>query len=49
MGLTKFQQEKYSMPALFTNQFLAVQNKTCLAIYSIYSTLQKFLQLKFRI
>ena len=29
--------EKYSMRALFTNQFRAVQNKTCLAIYSIYS------------
>ena len=26
-----------NMPALFTNQFHAVQNKTCLAIYSIYS------------
>ena len=29
-----FNREKYSMPALFTNQFHAVQNKTCLAIYS---------------
>ena len=29
--------EKYGMRALFTNQFRAVQNKTCLAIYSIYS------------
>ena len=27
------------MPALFTNQFYAVQNKTSLAIYSIYSVL----------
>ena len=27
------------MPALFTNQIHAVQNKTCLAIYSIYSIL----------
>ena len=27
------------MPALFTNQFRAVQNKTCLAIYSLNSSL----------
>ena len=36
------------MPALFTNQFHAVQNKTCLAIYSIYSVYNNILLVRLK-